>query len=160
MGVNVAVLLELYSRLNTAISSGGALESVRRVRIGAIEENRKGNDLPVINIQLVSGVENPDFPNKMRFDEMGIEVTLIHPKLLNATDNSFFSTEDSNGPLYVFEAMRNAIDKNTYGTIDNTFASSVAWDKGVSYSIEEDGDIYIMKLTLTLKTKNYTAGGR
>lgn len=159
MGVNVAVLDEIRSRITTAMGGGGDLAAVKRFMIGAREEARKHNDLPVINCRFVRGSEQPDFPNKARYDEMEIELSLIHTKLINSY-STLFQTSDQTGGLYLFEKMRNVLDKNTSGTPDNTFNSTVAFDKFVDYEIDESNDVVEFILRLRLKTKSFIAGGR
>ena len=94
MGIKVNVINEIYSRLNTAISGGGALVGVKRIRIGSVEEMRKENDFPIINIQLLSGREEANLPNRQARDEMRIEILLVHKKLAE-TNNVLGSLEDA-----------------------------------------------------------------
>ena len=157
MGVNVAVISELYSRLNTALS--GSLSTVKRVRVGSIEEARKQTDFPVINIQLLGGSEEPDTQNRRRNDNMEIEVTLVCPKLAE-TLNTLYKESNTTGGLYLFEVMRNVIDKNTAGFVDNTFNGSVEYDKQINYTINEASDVVEFVLVIRLKTKTYFSGGR
>lgn len=157
MGVNVAVVSELYSRLNTALS--GSLSTVKRVRVGSIEEARKQTDFPVINIQLLGGSEEPDTQNRRRNDNMEIEVTLVCPKLAE-TLNTLYKESNTTGGLYLFEVMRNVIDKNTAGLVDNTFNGSVEYDKQINYTINEAHDVVEFVLVVRLKTKTYFSGGR
>ena len=157
MGVNVFVIVELYSRLNTALS--GSLSTVKRVRVGSIEEARKQTDLPIINIQLLGGSEEPDTQNRRRNDNMEIEVTLVCPKLAE-TLNTLYKESNTTGGLYLFEVMRNVIDKNTSGFVDNTFNGSVEYDKQINYSINEASDVVEFVLIVRLKTKTYFSGGR
>lgn len=157
MGVNVSVISELYSRLNTALS--GSLSTVKRVRVGSIEEARKQTDFPVINIQLLGGSEEPDTQNRRRNDNMEIEVTLVCPKLAE-TLNTLYKESNTTGGLYLFEVMRNVIDKNTAGSVDNTFNGSVEYDKQINYTINEASDVVEFVLVVRLKTKTYFSGGR
>ena len=157
MGVNVAVISELYSRLNTALS--GSLSTVKRVRVGSIEEARKQTDFPVIDIQLLGGSEEPDTQNRRRNDNMEIEVTLVCPKLAE-TLNTLYKESNTTGGLYLFEVMRNVIDKNTAGLVDNTFNGSVEYDKQINYTINEASDVVEFVLVARLKTKTYFSGGR
>jgi hypothetical protein len=157
VGVNVAVVSELYSRLNTALS--GSLSTVKRVRVGSIEEARKQTDFPVINIQLLGGSEEPDTQNRRRNDNMEIEVTLVCPKLAE-TLNTLYKESNTTGGLYLFEVMRNVIDKNTAGLVDNTFNGSVEYDKQINYTINEAHDVVEFVLVVRLKTKTYFSGGR
>lgn len=157
MGVNVAVISELYSRLTTALS--GSLSTVKRVRVGSIEEARKQTDFPVINIQLLGGSEEPDTQNRRRNDNMEIEVTLVCPKLAE-TLNTLYKESNTTGGLYLFEVMRNVIDKNTAGLVDNTFNGSVEYDKQINYTINEASDVVEFVLVARLKTKTYFSGGR
>ena len=159
MGVNVDVINEIYTRIAAAIGQGGELLGVRRVRVGAIEESRKENDLPIINIQFTGGSESADFQNIQRSDTMHIDVTLIHEKYIG-DDSSFYDIENQIGALYMFEALRNVIDKNTEGMPDNTFNSKVEYDKLASYDITDDQGVYVFTLRLELKTKSYAAGAR
>lgn len=159
MGVNVDVINEIYTRIVSAIGEGGDLYGVRRVRIGSIEESRKENDLPIINIQLPSGIESADFQNIQRSDTMYIEVTLIHEKFIG-DDSSFYDIENQTGALFMFETLRNVIDKDVLGNPDNTFNSTVEYDKVASYDITDDQGVYVFTLKLELKTKSYTAGAR
>lgn len=157
MGAKVDLINEIYSRLNTALS--GSLSVVKRVRVGAIEEARKENDLPIINIQLVGGLEVADHPNRRFTDDMRINITLVHSKLANST-NSLFKTSDSTGALYVFETMLNVLDKNTSGTAENTFSSNANFLRQYQYTVEEEAGVIVITAEIGVKTKYFALGAR
>ena len=159
MGANVGVLNEVYTRINTSTGVGLQLAEVKMVRVGSIEDARKQNDFPVVNIQLLGGTEDPDSPNRRRCDLMDIEIVLVYPKLADAL-NTLYKVSDSSGGLYLFEKLRNVLDKNTAGAVDNTYGGTVAFDKLISYTIEDSNDIIEFKIVLRLKTASYAAGGR
>lgn len=159
MGVKVAILQEIYDRINTALGTGNPLATVKRVRIGSIEECRKENDLPIVNISLRSGIEVADSPNRRFTDEMEIEVALVHPKLAQA-NNSLFKTSDTSGALYVFEALLNVLDKTTAGVLDNTFSSNAHFLRSNRYSVDESAGVVVITTDISVRSKYFVLGGR
>lgn len=159
MGIKVNVINEIYSRLNTAISGGGALVGVKRIRIGSVEEMRKENDFPIINIQLLSGREEANLPNRQARDEMRVEVLLVHKKLAE-TNNTLFKVADTTGAIYILEKILNTIDKNTAGSVDNTLNLTADFIIGYEYDIDESNGVIEVRIVVSVKTKSFFLGGR
>tara|TARA_R110000796_G_scaffold225197_1_gene341573 strand:- start:1618 stop:2097 length:480 start_codon:yes stop_codon:yes gene_type:complete len=159
VGVKVDLIVELHDRLNTAIGAGKTLFGVKRVCIGSIEEARKQNDLPIINIQLTGGEEEVDSPNLYVFDNMALQISLIHTKL-DQVNNTLYKTSDSTGILFMFEKMLNAIDNDTSDAVNNTFSATTNHLARKSYRVDETGDNIIITLDMTFRTKNVITGAR
>lgn len=158
MGVKIDLLEEIRSRIETAMQSGGVLESIKRLRVGSVEEARKENDFPVINIQLTGGDEEGDRPNRHFRDNMAIQVTLICNKLTG--QNSLYSTATQTGALYLFENLLNVLDKKTDGTLNNTFNGQAEYLRRNSYSVDESTSQIIITLNISAPSKSFALGGR
>lgn len=159
MGSKVDLLDEIYSRLNTAIGVSGALYGVKRIRVGSTEEARKDNDLPIINVSLESGEELANYPNRMAFDDMVFEISIITPKLSSGT-NLLYNTSNGTGALYLLEKTLNVIDKNTSGVVDNTFGGDAGYLASYSYRVQESGSNFVIIITARIKTKSFLIGSR
>lgn len=158
MGINVNIINSIKTRIENAIQNG-TLTDVKRFRIGGVEESRQEIDLPVINLVYIGGTENPDYPNKQRYDEVELKVSLICSK--NADEAcTLYDTATNSGGLYLFEKMRDVIDNDIYGNPDNTFDLSVAYDKMCDYSINESSGVVEFALTMRLRSKSYFSGNR
>lgn len=159
MGNKVNLINEIYNRLSTAIGVDGLLYGVKQVRVGTIEETRKENDLPIINIRLLSGEEEANYPNRQARDDMRVEVILVANKL-GQVGNSLFKTGDSTGALFLLEKILNVIDKNTSGTVDNTLNSTADFIIGYSYDISEENSEVVIRVVVKTKSKSFSLGGR
>lgn len=157
MGNKVDLINEIYTRLYTAKQSG-TLTAVKLVRVGSREEARKKNDFPLINIDVAGGREKHYAQNNIKTDEIELKISLIDNKLDNV--NNLFKTSDTTGIMYLFEKVLNAIDKNTSGTIDQSFASKGNDIPDYEYEINMgDGFVEII-LSLTVEGKQFTTGSR
>lgn len=159
MGNKVNFIAEVYSRLNTAIGAGKALEGVKLVKVGASEEARKENDLPIITIQQKRGIETAHYHNRQFVDEMTVDVTLITTKLAQA-GNTIFKTSNSTGVEYILEALLNTLDKTTVGVIDLQFAGTVENLRSYSYEVDETTTDIAVTVSIIAQTVAYQAGGR
>lgn len=146
MGNKTDLIQEIYNRISGAMSAGGSLESVKRLRIGSIEEARKNNDLPIINIQLVSGTEPVNFQNGAYTDNMNIEITLVDNKLKESNNTLFASADDGLGSYIIGNqaaisggllAMLDDFNTRTIGTptgANVVFYETVESGNAVTYS--------------------------
>lgn len=144
---------EVYQRIITRMTAGQPLENVKRVRIGTIEEARKLNDLPVINIQVSNGQEVARSTSKALVCRMSIFCTLIHSK--STGNNTLWDTVNGVrvGALPTFEKMLNALDTSTGGTADMDFGGYADNMKSVSWTIREDADVVECEATISVDTK-------
>jgi hypothetical protein len=159
VGVKVSLIEEIRARLAAENVVSGDLEDIKQIRVGSVEESRKGTDFPTITIQLLSGEELAEHPNKQLYDEMTIGIGLIVNKLAQ-TGNTLYNTSDSTGALFLFEKMLNVIDKNTSGNVDNTFNSNAHFLKDMTYEVDEDSDVIVFYAKITVRTTTFTVGGR
>lgn len=152
---------EIYQRIETRLTAGQMLENIKRVRIGTIEEARKDNDLPIINIELSNGQEMPRSTSKALIDRIGINVTLIHAK--SQGNNTLWTTTEGGGrigALPTFEKMLNAIDTATTGTTDSDFSGYANNLKTISYNCREDEYVVEFEASISVETKTFYIGGR
>lgn len=84
MGNKTAVIQELYNRVSRLTSYG-----VKEVRVGSLEQVRKGNDLPVVWVGLEGGTEAGNFKNGASVDEMRVTLSILDNKL-KLTNNTLF----------------------------------------------------------------------
>ena len=159
MGVKVVLIQEMYNRLNAAIQSGGALQGVKRVMVGSLDETKREIKYPHIRIQQQGGQEIADHPNGMFSDDMRIRIVIMDNKLRSEA-NQLFDTATSSGALYLLEAVMNVLDKTTDGVLDNTFSSTAGYLKNYSYSIETDNDSVAIALDIDVRTKPFMRGAR
>lgn len=89
-GNKTAVVQELYNRVSRLTAYG-----VKEVRVGSLEQARKGNDLPVVWVGLEGGTEAGNFKNGASVDEMRVTLSILDNKL-KLTNNTLFR-EASNG---------------------------------------------------------------
>jgi hypothetical protein len=155
------LIQEIYARISSQIGEGLSLEGIKQVRIGTIEEARKDNDLPIINIQLINGKEEANFHNNAYVDNMSIGVTLIHTKNIS-TSNTLFYTENNTrqGALPLFEKLLDVLDKNTDGVVDISFSQKANNLRSFSYALSEDAGIVEIQLVIDIQTKIFMAGAR
>lgn len=99
-----AIVDRLTNRKNAGTSAW--LRDIKQIRVGSLEEARKQNDLPILNIQLESGQEDPNYQNAAGIDTMSINITLLHPKLTQ-TANTLFRYSDGNGDIWSVAANTN-----------------------------------------------------
>lgn len=152
---------EIYQRLVTRITAGQPLENIKRVRIGTVEEARKDNDLPIINIELSNGQEVPRSTSKALVDRMGINITLIHAK--SQGNNTLWTTSEGGvmvGALPTFERMLNAIDTGVNGVTDSDFSGYADNLKSISYDCREDEFVVEFTASVTVESKTFYIGGR
>lgn len=159
MGVKVSLIEEIRARLVAANAEGEPLESVKQIRVGSVEESRKENDFPIITIQLLSGEELAEHPNKQIYDQMTIGIGLVVNKLAQ-DGNTLYKTSDNTGALFLFEKMLNVIDKNTSGVFDNTFNGNAHFLKEMTYEVDEDDTVIVFYARLIIKATAFTVGGR
>lgn len=159
MGVKVDLMAEILNRLNAAIQSGGALEGVKRVMIGSLDETRREINNPHIRIQLLGGHEIPDHPNKMYSDEMRFQIVVIDNKIKSET-NQLFDISTSTGALFLLETVLNVLDKTTDGVVDNTIGGAAGYITDYTYNVQTDNDSVAMEIELAVRTKPFFKGAR
>ena len=143
--------------MDTATAGGQPLEDVKRVRVGTRETARNFNDLPIINIQFISGVENPTALQFINTDEIVLEVVLIDNRI---DSNNTYYTLPSTGALFLFENMLNVLDKDTSGNVDICFAGTTFNHRTFSYTINESQKLIEIVLTITVQVKQFPLGSR
>lgn len=158
MGNTINVIKEVHNRLLSAIGAGKPLNGVKRVRIGRVEEARKGNDFPIITIMPLSGVEEPNFPNRHVRDNLRIGIVLVCNKLADQS-NSLFN-DVGQGAIALSEKIRDVLDKNTSGVVDNTMAGTCEAILQYEYSYSEVDEQVVVEIVITTKTKSVVLGGR
>ena len=159
MGIKVSLIEEIRARLAAENVEGGELEDIKQIRVGSVEDSRKENDFPIITIQLLSGEELAEHPNKQIYDQMTIGVGIVVNKLAE-DGNTLYKTSDSSGALFLFEKMLNVIDKNTSGVVDNTFNGNAHFLKEMTYEVDEDENVIVFYARLISKATAFTVGGR
>lgn len=159
VGNYVDFIEEIRNRLDTAIGSGKTLEDVTRVRIGSVEELRKHNDLPIINIRVLSGEEIATAMNAQGTTLVTVEIKLVYSKLAEAL-NTLYKTSDTSGSLYMLELLLNALDNNTSDALDLQFASTVNNLRTYSWDIAEGEDVVEITVSMEAETLQFTLGGR
>lgn len=161
MGNKTELIQEVYDRIAGQVGEGLSLEGVKQVRIGTIEEARKDNDLPIINIQLVNGREEAHFHNNAYTDNMSLAISLLSTKNKTTANTLFYVLDDKVvGTLPLFEKILNALDKNTSGNVDISFSQKANNLRSFNYSISEDSGIIEITLTVDIQTKIFMAGAR
>lgn len=161
MGAIVDLVEEVRNRLSTAQASG-SLTGVRAIYVGDASRARKLTDMPLINLSVLSGADEPT-AHKARFtSDLNLEVLILHPKLADdTTDNQLYKTSDSSGALFLIETVLNVLDKDTSGDLDLLF-NSKSYNL-VNYNWEIDNSFetyYEIILTVNIKTAEFTAGSR
>ncbi len=158
MAGNIVDLIEeIRLRLATAQASGNLTE-IKRIRVGTLEEARKENDYPIINLNLGEGAEEPVFIPAGNVTLLSISVTLLHSKL--AGTNTLYKTSDQTGALYVLEKMLNTIDKNVAGNRDMSFNSKGNNLKRMRFTVDSSNAILELGVILEIETKQFIFGGR
>ncbi len=160
MGSKVALLNDIYTRLNTAIGSGKALDGVKRVQIGARDEARKNNDLPIININLLGGDEIAFGQPNIKVDKMAIQISLLVAKLDLTNENHLYNTGTGTGALYLFEDMLDTIDKTVGDVIDLTYGETANELPTYDYEVIYGGGFIRFDLNLEVDTAQFTVGSR
>jgi len=158
MGQKIDLIDEIYNRLVGAIAPTKQLHGVKRVRIGRVEEARKGNDFPVINIMPLSGSEEPNFPNRQVRDNIRIGVALIVNKLSDQANSLYSST--GTGALGLLENVLDVLDKNTSGVVDNTMSGTCQAILKYDWTLDESDEQAVVEIVITTKTKEVPLGGR
>lgn len=159
MGVIVDLLDEIRNRLETATGVGKDLEGIKRVRIGSIEEARKLNNYPIINIKVTSPGEEPRFVKSGSVIELSIEIRLMVNKLAEEK-NKYFKISDSTGALFLLENMLNVLDKDTSGNLDLTFNCTGNNLRRYSWDMEESNQLVEIPVTMNIETKQFILGQR
>lgn len=156
----IDVLYEIYNRLLFRMTAGQPLENLKVLRIGTIEDARKFNDLPVINIQLSNGQESAKSTHRIFVDKMTVIITIIHTKIQG--NNTLFTEVNGQktGPLAMLEKVLNALDKKIDDTIDLSFSGYADGLRDISYSINEDEFVAEIQIVLNVSSKQFFAGGR
>lgn len=152
---------EIYQRLVTRLTAGQPLENVKRVRVGTVEEARKDNDLPIINIELSGGQEVPRSTSKALVDRISLNITLIHAK--SQGNNTLWATSEGGvriGALPTFERMLNAIDTGVNGVTDSDFSGYADNLKSITYDCREDEYVVEFTSSVTVESKIFYIGGR
>lgn len=159
MGNKTNLIEEIRLRLATATGAGQALEGVKQVRVGFVETNRKENDFPIINVSLLSGVEEPkNIPHGFT-DTMDIEVRLIVNK--KATElNKMYDLINTDGGVDFLERVLNTLDKNISGDVDLLFGCNANNLRSYSYEITQNEFFIHIAITLAVETKEFQAGNR
>ena len=157
MGNKINLIKEIYTRLNAAIAAGKELEGVKRIQVGAREEARKNNDLPIINFMPIGGEEIPYSSPNIAVDKMSIEVTLICSTL--DSENSLY-TASSIGPMRYFEIMLNVLDKTIAGAIDQTYVNAGNSRPQYDYEINYLNGLIEFTVTIEVETAQFTLGSR
>lgn len=161
-GIYVALLEEIRLRLATATGVGNPLSSIKAVHVGAFNEGRKADDLPLILITLdrlnESSIEMP----RIFVSTFDITLRLICSTLIAASGtNTLYNFSSSNGPLYLFEDLLNVIDKKIDGsTIDIGFNSKTNSLRDSSTVISYENGTIVFESKITVDVKKYQAGGR
>lgn len=158
MGNKINLVEEIYQRLLNSIAENKPLYGVKRVRIGRVEEARKGNDFPVINIMPMSGIEDPNFPNRHVRDNIRIGVALIINKLSDQSNSLY--TVDGSGALGVLENILDVLDKNVSGVVDNTLSGTCESIVQYEWRLDETDEQAVIDIIISTKTKTVPLGGR
>ncbi len=116
-----------------------------------------GDEYCVINIQFISGVENPTALQFINTDEIVLEVVLIDNRI---DSNNTYYTLPSTGALFLFENMLNVLDKDTSGNVDICFAGTTFNHRTFSYTINESQKLIEIVLTITVQVKQFPLGSR
>lgn len=158
MGNKTDLIEVVRGRLVAAIASGKPLYGVKRVRVGSIDEARKSNDFPVININMAGGDEKHYAIKHDKVDNIRLNITLIANKL-DDSENDLYDIGTDTGALILFEKMLNVIDKKTTGEIDQAFDLKANNIPTYSYNVNES-NMYEFVLAITLQTKQFLIGSR
>ena len=159
MGNKVDVIEEILARLENGITTGQPLADVKRIKIGSSEEARTLDDLPIINIAILSGTETPYGMPTQYTDEISLDISLIIGK--QASDsNTIYDTSNATSGLYLFEKMLNVLDKNTSGVVNLGFTSTAYELRNYTWELDQTNDLLIFKLNITVKSKGFQAGAR
>ena len=160
MGSKVALIKEIYTRLNSAIASGKPLAEVKRVQVGGREEARLNNDLPIINLSLSGGEETAYCqPNRKR-DLLTIEISLIVSKPDLSIENHLFSSDGTTGALVLFEKLLDVVDKTALDVIDLTFGDTAGQIPEYSYDVNYLSGLIEFVFTIDIETAEFTVGAR
>jgi hypothetical protein len=159
MGAYVNLIEEIRNRLSVATGVGKDLESVKRISIGTVEEARKLNDFPIINVSLSSGDDSPKQLPHSFTSLFEVEVSLLVNKNANEV-NTLYNTGNSTGPLFLFEKMLNTLDKDVSGNINLVFGGNANNLTGYTFNIDENNDIIVINAIMSVETSKFMAGGR
>jgi len=158
MGNKVNLIEEIRNRLET--DQGGDLTSIKRIRIGSKEEARSLKDYPIININVLSGEEQPISTTRQAQDSITIEISIFINKK-ESDSNLLYDTSTISGGLYLLEKVLNVLDKDTSGNIDLTFAGTARDLRTINWSIDQDhASLLIITIVLTVQTISFTVGNR
>lgn len=159
MGFYVDLIDEFRSRLETARGVGLPLESIKRIRIGSVEEARKLNDYPLINFTITEGEETATDLTRGFSATLAIEIRLLVNKLADE-NNHLYKISDSTGALFLLEAMLNVLDKNTSDVVDLCFNNTSKDLREISFAINETNDLIEIPVIIGIRTKTFVAGSR
>lgn len=160
MSNKVDLIHEIYTRLNTARGTGGALATVKRIIVAPRSEIRKGNDYPTVAIWLSGGEEINYQQNNIKTDSMTIEISLLVARLDPKTDNHLFNKTAGTGALYLWENVLNTLDKTTAGAIDLTFSGKANDLPAYNYTVEYQETTIEFTLELEIQSGQFTVGSR
>lgn len=164
MGNKVSAIEAVRARISAATVAGQPLADVKRVRVGSIAEARQGADFPIINIDIVSGEEIDHAHQRVKVDNMVLEISLVCNKLDQepATTNAYYQTVGATnmGCLYLFEALLNVLDKNSGGTVDLAFGSAANKQGIYSYEFRPSDSQIEIALRMVIQTAQFVSGSR
>ena len=164
MGVIVNLIDEVRNRLETATGTGKDLVSVKRVNVGTVEECRKLNDFPFINIGFPSAEELNKRTSGGMTSKLLIVVTLCVNKLAAtngaSSSNSLYKKSDESGMLFLLEKVLNVLDKNTSETPDLSFDNTSDELRITTYDIDSSNDFFNVTINIDIETKQFTTGDR
>jgi hypothetical protein len=86
MGNKSEVLQAIHDRIERDMAT--TLNNVKQLRIGSIEDARKGVDFPIVTVSLDSGDESSNFKNQAFVDLMSVKIGIVEKKLEGL--NSYF----------------------------------------------------------------------
>lgn len=157
MGNKIDLINEIYTRLNTARTSGSITE-FKRVQIGSREEARKLNDLPVINMRPIRGEEKPYAQANCKVDEITIAIDLVFSTPDDSVENGMYGA--TNGIINSLEKVLNAIDKTTAGAVDLTFNNKGNQIPGYTYEFEYLDGVVVCTIEFKCETAQFSVGSR
>lgn len=158
MGSIINLAEAIMNRLDTATLAGGSLEGINAVYWGKHDTARKGNNLPVINLELKKSEEIPFATKGMFCDELTIAVQIICNKLQNDINRYYDSTGTYKGIIYWYEKVKDALDNTTAGSPDLTIDATA--NDFAKYSAEfiEGDDVIEAVIEIKVKSKAYVKG--
>lgn len=159
MGNKVDLIDAIYSRLLANTAVGKDLAAVKRVRVGSIEDARKPNDFPILNILLDNGAEDFIAQPTQKTDKLSLIISLITNK--ESGYSSLYDKTNSTGILFLLEKLLNCLDKLNDGSTSNLNFGTKARDyTRYTYQIKEYSDWVEAHISMTMPTATFSIGSR